>query len=132
MPKIIKLKSKPKNPTRGKRKNRYSLYSGQKLKSIIDNVPDNAEFNTTTSYYDSEEYFFEWEEEESESDWLKKLNRYNQRLEEYNKWYIQNKENIEYTLGRQKEEDKAKKIREAEMKKEKLEKELEKLNKILK
>lgn len=132
MPKVIKLKNKPQKPRRGKNRNYYYTYDGESLRSIIDNVPDDAKFTTKTSYYDSVEYLFEWEEEESEESWLRKLNRYNQRLEDYNEWYEENKENIEYTLTKQKENQITEKRIEAKKKKEELEKELEKLNKILK
>lgn len=131
MPKIIKLKNKPKAPTRSNIKRSYHIYIGETLKSIIENVPENAEFTTKTDYYDGEKYLFTWGEEECEKSWNKELRKYNHELNEYNKWYANNIEDIEYTLKKREEAKAENKKIAAQLRKENLEKELEKLNKIL-
>ena len=132
MPKVIKIKKKPEAPTRQKKKIKHEFSEGASLKDIIDNVPDHATFYTSQGYYDYREYFFKWEEEESDTQWAHRLNGYNRRLEEYNKWYTDNIDDIQHTIEKQKENKGAKARLQAEKKKEQLEKELDKLNRILK
>lgn len=132
MPKIIKLKSEPKEPKRETVTNKYNIHYGDTLAYIIQNVPDNAEFITETSYYDSTEYFFAWDDYEDDKAWAAKLALYNKKLEEYTKWFLKNKDDINFTIAKQKESKLAQKIKEAEKKKASLEKELNKINKVLK
>jgi hypothetical protein len=61
-----------------------SVYKGQSFKELLDDVPDEATLHSRIEYYGEEVLFFEWEEEESDASWNRRLKLYEKRMEKYN------------------------------------------------
>ena len=101
MPRVIKLRKKPKPPQQKKMvQNLHSLLDGNTLQDLCDEaaevgVPLNKVFISKYCLYD--EYVVELYFEIPYLD-VGKVKRYEEDLEKYEEWYEKNKEDIEYTL----------------------------------
>lgn len=104
----FRLKSKPKKPVRRKFDNRISVDDGISLQGIlreIQNVyditlnPEDVVIEKDYDGYDDYHYVYAtWKLEEPEEDFQRRLENYKRRLAEWEKWYEENREQIEAVL----------------------------------
>lgn len=99
MPKMIQIHVKPEKPKKQLVQNSLDVDDGDDLQYIINNVPKNAKFLLDIGYRGCVETKFVWFEEEPEEDFAEKLIEYNKELVKYEKWYEENREDIEFTLN---------------------------------
>lgn len=105
----IKLRAKPTKPKKKQSvRDHVFLYGGMSLQNVLDGIPSTVNpkdvfFGTRRGYYDETEYEFEWEEEESDAAFDKRVAAYNSRLKKWNQWYEENKEEVDKEIDRRAE-----------------------------
>lgn len=135
---LIKIRSAPKRPERKKVKIEYILYDGDTLDSVINYFLTKG-CDITNVYVDcySDEYYnisnlrFISTRDETDEEYNQRINKYQNELEKYNRWYNDNRELIERELTRRREEEQRKLVRKTEREKRKLLKDKKMLEKQL-
>ena len=105
----IKLRAKPAKPKkRTDIKSSTHLYDGMSLKELLDEIPstvnlEDVSFNHQWDLGDLYSPLFEWTEEESDENFQRRVATYKAKLDKYNKWHEENKEEIEEEIDRRAE-----------------------------
>lgn len=131
MPKIIKLKKKPTEPTLETISCITSLPCYGTVQDLIESLqkfPPGATYDIMEDDYVGAEFEVSYFEEDEEY-YRVCLANYQKKMEEYNEWYEENKEDVEYTIAEKKRITEEKKEQEREKKMQRLRKELDKLEK---
>lgn len=132
----FKLKAKPQKPKRQKLKGSIGLYEGQGFDEVAEILrsygvdPAEATFDRELGGYDDLDQFeVVYSYPEPEKDFQRRLARYEKRKAEWEKWFEENREQIEAELTRKRDEAEAKAKAKIERQRKILEKELRKLEK---
>ena len=136
MSKIFKMRAKPAKPVRKRNITvEMPIYNDISLKEIIDyfsekgyNNLEHIVFEDCSFYPDCREYYFSFCRDETDEEFNKRLEKYKERLKEYNKWYAENKEEIDFILAQKKDKKVKKEVLENLEKKSKLLAEIEKID----
>lgn len=105
----MQLKSKPTKPKRNTVNWTYSMYDGMKLTEAIKHFENMAKkdkraFNLeeitiqSTYDYEGESYYFQIGMPETDETYQKKLEKYEAKLADYNRWYKENEESIKVEI----------------------------------
>jgi hypothetical protein len=135
--KMIKLRKKPVKPVREYFPQDISLYDGSTLLDVLEAVkmysldPATVKFRVEHGYYDSVNYSFQYQMLEPEEVYNRKLQWYEVKLAEYEKWYEKNKILIDKELARQEEVEVVKLLEDKVKTKIALQKELSRIQKQL-
>lgn len=132
----MRLRSKPRKPKRKTLRDIYSVQDGMNLAEIInhfDEDPKNIRIDVQYSYcdHDGVELYALREREQTDEEYEEEIKKYKKRLDAYNKWYMDNKAEIEGEIARRKEELESRKAAVLKRETARLEKELAKLKKKL-
>lgn len=131
MPKIIKLKKKPTKPTLEtvSRNKSLSCYGTvQDLIKTLQEFSPEATYSITGDEWIGGQFEVSYFEED-EGYYRACLASYQKKMKEYNEWYEENKEDVDYTIAEKKRITEEKKEQEREKKMQRLRKELDKLEK---
>lgn len=134
--KKFRIRSKPKRPKRSTITHRHDVYDGMTLWEINDaEIPDSAEFSFDR-YDDFHPVELVWTAYETDEDYQAKLKAYKNRLDNYERWYKENQEDIENEIALREteaaervEKDKEKALKRAEKEYKEAKRKIDKLKK---
>ncbi len=129
------LKKKPTKPTRHNNVQRsVRVDDGDSLQGLLDKgVPTDATFDFDYGHYDDyHEISLEWYSSETDEEFKFRMDRYKQRLNDYNIWYKENGEWAELEVKRREKEKENKEKQNRAEKKKQLKADIETLKEELK
>jgi hypothetical protein len=99
----FRMRRKPTKPVRKTISGRISVYEGETLAGILEELDDETDLNEVKftrerrwSYTNTDvEYFFEYELPEPDSSFDKRMKTYETKLSNWKEWYKQNKQEID-------------------------------------
>jgi hypothetical protein len=102
---LIRLRPKPKRPTRKTVVEEVDVYESMTFRQLVEKIPedqwDSATFEADSyDYGDSQDFSFKYKRQETDEELGKRMVAYRRRLESYKAWQEAHKDEIEAELDR--------------------------------